>query len=164
MSPTEFIVGTVQVRAGDGLRVASDFAVRLQRKEVEAHAGVGLMSLTARWAGGAVFVASTPSPYATLMLDELGQEFVIHSIRTLAVGQDLLALTVERRRSSALTAAPAPEASDKAPLPDRITSQVEDLRCPHCNVVILKRERIRPGAERGGAPEFCPRCGERTGR
>ncbi|MBX7100731.1 MAG: hypothetical protein K1X89_23665 [Myxococcaceae bacterium] len=48
-------------------------------------------------------------------------------------------------------------------IPARVTSDQEDLRCPKCNVVILKKERINLGAERGGAPEFCPRCGERTG-
>lgn len=38
----------------------------------------------------------------------------------------------------------------------------EDIRCPHCKVVILKKERINVDADRLGAPEFCPRCGERT--
>lgn len=39
----------------------------------------------------------------------------------------------------------------------------EDLRCPHCRVVVLKKERIDARADRQGAPEFCPRCGEPTG-
>ena len=52
---------------------------------------------------------------------------------------------------------------NKNRLPDRLTFDDEDLRCPHCGVVVLKRERIDLGAERGGAPEFCPRCGMRTG-
>lgn len=49
-----------------------------------------------------------------------------------------------------------------AGIPARVTSDQADLRCPHCGVVILKKERINLAAERGGAPEFCPRCGERT--
>ena len=51
----------------------------------------------------------------------------------------------------------------KTRLPDRLTFDDEDLRCPHCQVVVLKRDRINLGADRGGAPEFCPKCGERTG-
>ena len=38
----------------------------------------------------------------------------------------------------------------------------EDIRCPHCKVIILRKERIVRGADRQGAPEFCPKCGERT--
>lgn len=37
-----------------------------------------------------------------------------------------------------------------------------DIRCPHCRVVILQKERWDARADRHGAPEFCPRCGERT--
>ena len=37
-----------------------------------------------------------------------------------------------------------------------------DVRCPHCAVIILKKERVDPRADRQGAPEFCPRCGQRT--
>ena len=58
---------------------------------------------------------------------------------------------------------PRPSAPAKPRLPGRVAFDDEDLRCPHCAVVVLKRERIRLDVERGGAPEFCPRCGERTG-
>jgi hypothetical protein len=39
---------------------------------------------------------------------------------------------------------------------------VPDIRCPHCKIVILKKERIDTHADLLRAPEFCPRCGERT--
>lgn len=47
-------------------------------------------------------------------------------------------------------------------MPEEPVDSQHDIRCPHCKVVILKKERINVDADRLGAPEFCPRCGERT--
>lgn len=47
-------------------------------------------------------------------------------------------------------------------MPEEPLDTEHEIRCPHCKVVILKKERINVDADRLGAPEFCPRCGERT--
>ena len=164
MNTPEAIVGFVLASGGEGLPNAADFAVALQRNDLEAPARQGRMTLTVRWAGGGAFVDSSPSPYSSLVLDGSGQAVAIYSARVHAMGTGLLELTLEvGERLDASANAPTARlpAVQATPLA-KADPGVSDIRCPHCGVVILRKERHRADVERGGAPVYCPRCGERT--
>ena len=74
------------------------------------------------------------------------------------VGGDAGSTAPASRRTRAVSrfpvSGPLDRMSEKKP-PDG------DIRCPHCKIVVLKKERRDVNADRLGAPEFCPRCGER---
>ncbi|MFZ5471834.1 MAG: hypothetical protein ACOZIN_20585 [Myxococcota bacterium] len=36
------------------------------------------------------------------------------------------------------------------------------MRCPSCGIIVLRRERFDPDRHHFGAPDFCPKCGERV--
>lgn len=100
MTSGELIEGIVRAGPSAAISPPADFTVLIQRKEVEAYSGEGSMELTARWSGGAEFLAMKPSPYQVLVLMDAEDEYRILSIRPLGHSKELLGLTVEIQESS----------------------------------------------------------------
>lgn len=46
--------------------------------------------------------------------------------------------------------------------PKTTSEEPRDLRCPHCNVIVVKKERFDPSRPNFGAPDFCGFCGEKV--